>query len=87
MKLNMYSIYDSAVNAYMRPFFCTADGQATRMLSDVARDPSHDIGKHPEDYALFRIGVFDEETGTVEGIDPRCVARAHELVAIQKELN
>lgn len=61
MKLNVYAIYDTAVGAYMRPFFLTADGQARRMFGDMANDENHEIGKHPEHYHLVRIGVFDDQ--------------------------
>lgn len=59
MKLNMYCIYDTATGVYLRPFFMQSDGQATRSFKDIATDADHEIGKHPEDYSLHRIGVFD----------------------------
>ena len=63
MKLNAYTIYDTASATYLRPFFTNADGQAMRSFKDIATDADHDIGKHPEDYTLFRIGTFDDNTG------------------------
>lgn len=62
MKLNIYSIYDTAIGSYMRPFFMQADGQAMRLFKDMANDKEHEIGRHPEDYCLFRIGVWDDQT-------------------------
>lgn len=63
MKLNSYTIFDTATGAYMRPFFMLADGQAERAFLDLANDPEHEIGKHPEDYYLMRNGIFDDQTG------------------------
>ena len=63
MKLNAYTIYDVASGVYMRPFFSQADGQAIRGFKDIATDADHEIGKHPEDYKLFRIGAFNDNTG------------------------
>ncbi len=60
MRMNVYSIFDSATGAYMRPFFLMADPQALRSFTELATDRKHDIGKHPEDYSLVRIGTFDD---------------------------
>ncbi len=74
-----FSVFDKATVAYMRPWSAISMGQACRMFEDkVARDGS-DIGKHPEDYALFQVGSFDEQKGELVGCEPFCVARAHEL--------
>ena len=81
MKLNFYSIYDSAVGAYMRPFVLQSDGQAIRGFSDEAMNPETPINAHPEDYALFRIGIFDDATATITPEEPTCLARAHEIKA------
>lgn len=63
MKLNMYSIFDTASGVYERPFCFQSDGQASRAFSDIANDPEHPIGKHPEDYSLVRIGTYDDNKG------------------------
>ena len=70
MKLNAYTIYDVASGIYMRPFFSQADGQAIRGFKDIATDADHEIGKHPEDYTLYRIGSFNDNTGKMEGEEP-----------------
>jgi len=63
MKLNTYSIYDTASALYSRPFFTQSDGEAIRSFSDICQDAEHPIGKHPECYTLVRIGMFDDATG------------------------
>lgn len=67
MKLNAYTIYDVASGIYMRPFFSQADGQAIRGFKDIACDADHEVGKHPEDYTLYRIGSFNDTTGEMKG--------------------
>ena len=67
MKLNAYTIYDVASGIYMRPFFSQADGQAIRGFKDIACDAEHEIGKHPQDYTLYRIGSFNDTTGSMVG--------------------
>lgn len=65
MKQNIYSIFDTAAGVYLRPFFLPSDGQAVRMFCDLAADKEHEIGKHPEDYSLCRIGMFDDNNAEV----------------------
>lgn len=60
MKLKVYTIYDAASGAYMRPFFCLAHGQAMRMFGDLVKDKNHDVGKHPKDYSLHYLGAFQD---------------------------
>ncbi len=67
MELNAYTIYDVASRAFMRPFFSQADGQAIRGFKDIALDAEHDVGTHPEDYTLYRIGTFNDATGKIAG--------------------
>lgn len=87
MKLNVYTIFDTGTGAYMRPFFMQADSQATRSFSDIATDADHEIGKHPEDYSLHRIGIFDDNKGTLIPEDRECIATALELIAISRNVN
>lgn len=81
MRLNAYTIFDSATGAYSRPFFSTADGDATRNFSDIANDPEHPIGKHPEHYSLYRVGTFDDQTGQFSPEPNTHLANAHELAS------
>lgn len=81
MKLNVYTIYDMASAAYMRPFFMQSDGQALRSFTDIATDATHEIGKHPEDYTLFRIGIYDDAKGQLIPENNESLATALEVVA------
>ncbi len=87
MNLNIYTIYDTAAAAYMRPFFLQSDGQAKRMFNDIANDADHDIGKHPEDYTLMFLGTFNDQTAKIHPENPQCLATALECVAAAKNIN
>jgi len=87
MKLNAYTIYDVASGVYMRPFFSQADGQAVRGFKDIACDAEHEIGKHPEDYTLYRIGAFNDTTGKMEGEELEKLATALEMVSSSRQVN
>ena len=79
MKMNFYAIYDKAVGAYMRPFVLQSDGQAVRGFTDEVNNPETPLHAHPEDYALFRIGIFDDSSAVITPEEPTCLARAHEI--------
>lgn len=85
MRLNVYSVYDVAAGAYARPFFSQSDGEALRSFCDIAVDAEHPIGKHPEDYSLFRVGQWDDNKGKLVGEAPECLSTGMEAVArVQK---
>lgn len=81
MKLFMYSIFDSASGVYDRPFCALTDAAAIRSFADIAVDESTPIGRHPEDFSLFRVGLFDDNKGAIEPQNAECISRAHELAA------
>lgn len=68
MKKLVFAVYDSKAETYKNPFMTLSKGEARRAWGDVANDKNNDIGKHPEDYTLFHIATFDEETGKYENV-------------------
>lgn len=63
-KLLVYSVYDSKVQLFAQPFFMRTKGEALRGWIDVANDPKTNICKYPEDYSLFELGEYEEESGS-----------------------
>ena len=86
MKHVMCAVRDSAVGSFMRPFFVAAAGSAVRAFGDeVARSDGPAEGRpmnaHPEDYELFELGSFDDESGSVVMLDfSRSLARGKDFV-------
>lgn len=64
MRLFCYSVRDSAIEAFMPPFFARADGEATRMFVTAGRQGS--LKDYHEHYALYKIGSFDDSLGIFE---------------------
>lgn len=87
MKLNMYSIFDAASGLYSRPFFTQADAEAKRSFTDIAQDAEHPIGKHPDDYTLFRIGMFDDNTGKITDELNETMCTALEQISLGRNPN
>lgn len=88
MKLTMYSLYDSAAEAYMRPFFFLTDGQAIRSFEDICMDATHEVAKHPECYSLWKIGYFQDNNATlIQNESISCLSRAHEVIAQKRKVD
>lgn len=78
MILEVYAVFDKQVGAYMQPFFMRTLGEAGRAFSEAVNDPSTGFFKHPGDYALCVVGVFDDATGKLTSVDgpPKVVREA-----------
>jgi hypothetical protein len=63
MKTKVYSIYDKAAFIYNRPFHAVNVGVALRSFRDVYEDKRSDIAKHPEDFCLYEVGEYCDQTG------------------------
>lgn len=63
--LNIFSVRDAAVEAYMQPFFAPTKGAAIRSLTEAVNDPKHEFFKHAADYGLYFLGSYDDATGLI----------------------
>jgi len=81
MKL-YYAVKDLAVQAFGTPFLVRAKGEAIRSFQDEVnkKDGNSAIAQHPEDYELYQLGEYEEETGLITGKDPVLIARAKDLI-------
>lgn len=58
-----YSIYDTAAKAFNQPFFLQNDSLAIRAFTDTVNDENSTINKHPQHFALYKIGMFKDDSG------------------------
>lgn len=67
-KLVVLAVFDSAVSAFNRPFFTPARGAGIRAFMDecVRRDKDNPMFNHPQDFSLFQLGTWDEESAQFE---------------------
>lgn len=82
MELSVFTVYDSKTEAYLPPFYMAAKGAAIRSFSDTCNDPSHAFNKHPSDYTLFELGIFDDQTSRFTLLET-----AHPLGIAQEFIN
>lgn len=85
MKHQVCSVFDQALVAYARPFFAPTTAAAVRSFADEVnrKAPDNPLSAHPEDYALFWIATFDDESGRFETYEP--AERLVTAVNVRKE--
>jgi len=77
MLLKMYSIRDSKGEIFHPPYFKRTHGEAERDFSTLASDQKSGVGQYPEDYDLYYIGQYDDQTGKVDALaTPQHVVKA-----------
>lgn len=80
MKYIVCSIYDTACEAYMRPFMAQTAAQAVRMFEDEANREGSEINAHPEHYALFQIATWTDHDAKYNDNElVECLIRGHEV--------
>jgi len=82
MRLVLVSLKDCAVQAFMAPQVVHHKQAMIRALSDglKAGDNKADWARHPEDFELYKVGEFDDQTGCVESCQPEFIIRLSDLV-------
>lgn len=83
MKRPVCAVYDSAAQVYSNPpLFVPSVAVATRSFTDEVRrvDPQNQLNKHPEDFVLFHLGEYDDETGELSSQKPRQIIRGVDIV-------
>ena len=69
MKLAMFVIYDSKAELYNAPFLYQNDALAMRAARDLANDGQSQTSRTPEDFTLFKIGEYDDNTAQITPFD------------------
>ena len=81
---SIYSIYDSKMTAYNTPFFSHNNQTALRSFEEAVNDENTTINKHPDDYSLWHIGYFNEDSGEIIPEKPHNLGLAREYHRGQK---
>lgn len=75
MDWTVFSICDGKAGSWLPPFFARSEGSAIRSLMNALSDVNSDFSKYPEDYTLYRIGTFNDDSGSLDGYSPVAVVR------------
>jgi hypothetical protein len=66
MKKLIVTLKDDKLEVYNQPVFIRNKGEAARMMEEMVQDPKSPLSKYPNDFALYEIGTWDEDTGTIQ---------------------
>lgn len=81
MMHSLFTVYDSKAAAYLPPFTSQNEGTAVRSIMATLRNSEHPFALNPEDFTLFYLGDFDDQTGLYSVHAPRAVANMLELLS------
>ena len=80
MLLEIYSIRDSKSEVFTQPFFQLTAGEAERNFQTLVNDPKSTQYSYPEDFALFKLAKYDDQTGKITPLDqPQHICNAVQL--------
>ena len=85
MIYEVYSVYDKAVKAYLQPFFMRSKGEAIRSFSAAVNDEKGPFSRNRDDYVLYFVGVFDDNTGLFTSGESQRVLGAAEVAGPERE--
>jgi len=77
MILKAYSIRDAKAEVFNTPFFQKTHGEAERNFQQLVKDGKSMVAQYPEDYDLYYLGTYDDQTGTIDPLDtPQHITKA-----------
>lgn len=65
MEYLLISLKDRAVDAFQPVANVRAEGEALRVFRDLIADPNSQQHRHPDDYDLYLVGYFNDQTGAI----------------------
>lgn len=70
MKNVLVSVLDLKAEFFGKPFAARTPGEAIRIFTDGINDNQTTLHQHPEDFALYHLADYDDQTGIVTRIEP-----------------
>jgi len=69
MITNLYVVLDKLAGVYGSPFVMQNDSIALRDFGFACRQPESSLSRHPEDYSLWCIATFDDNSAQIEPLE------------------
>ena len=84
MKVKVFSVRDEKANSFGQPFFAVNDNIARRMFSDLVEDPKSMVARHPDDFKLYSLGEFDDNSGELSPLaQPEFLAHGVDFINVK----
>lgn len=83
MKYRIFAVRDGKVQQYFPPMCFQTPGEAERWFADIVNDGKSAIWRHPGDYALYELGGFDSESGSLTSVTPSLICTGTDVFAVQ----
>lgn len=73
MKMQVIATRDIVANVYGPPMYVIHVGQSIRGFGDECqrKEKGNVLGEHPEDFELWHLGEWDDETAEFTPMEPR----------------
>lgn len=65
----LVAIKDAKIGCFARPVPVVNEATAVRAFTDAVNDRSTEYFKHPEDYTIWALATFDDQTGLFKNYD------------------
>ena len=84
MNLFIVSVKDRAADVFNRPFFVPHRNVAIRDFTDEVNRSAVDnqLNKHPDDFDLYLLGEFNDNTGEFVMVSPQVLVRAKDVIQV-----
>jgi len=63
--LVLMATFDAKVGLFIHQFFVRSNAEGMRIFADEVARPESQLGAHPEDFSLFRLGEVDQTSGAL----------------------
>lgn len=84
-EMKIFAIRDTKADAFNTPFYMSTVGQALRAFGDEVNNPNSALSKHPEDYFLYELGIYEDATAAFNLLPaPRSLSSAVDFVSAPK---
>lgn len=82
MQMQVYTVRDSAISAFVNPFYARTHEEAMRTCAQAISDKKSAMGTHPENFDLYYLGTYEDNTGKISPLDtPEHIKKFVELQA------
>jgi len=83
MKYKIVCVRDRAADVFGQPNFVNQIGAAVRSFADQIngeKRPDNPFAMHPEDFDLYEVGTYDDETAVFDTFTPKQLVVGKDLV-------